>query len=104
MHRKTSPGKLPGIAFLTVVAIAVLSGAPPGAKPATAEEPPILAAQSAGPPIAVDGDLGEWNAVEGITVPLTGRGGVDSVELKAAVRGDRIYVMALWNDTTGYTG
>ncbi len=100
MHRKTSLGKLPGIAFLAVVAIAVMSGAPPGAKPATAEELPILAAQSAGPAITVDGDLGEWNAVEGITVPLTGRGGVDSVELKAAVRGDRIYVMALWDDTT----
>ena len=100
MHRKTSLGKFSGLVFLTVVGFAVLSSAPPGVKPATAEEPQILAAQSAGSAITVDGDLGEWNAVEGIIVPLTGKGGVDSVELKAAVRGDRIYIMALWDDTT----
>lgn len=100
MHRKTSPGKFPGFIPLYVIGIAILSFAPPGVKPATAGEPQILATQSAGPSITVDGDLGEWNAVDGITVPLTGNGGVDSVELKAAVRGDRIYVMALWNDTT----
>lgn len=100
MHRKPSLEKLPGIVFLTAVGIAVLSSAPPGVKPATAEESKILAAQSAGPEITVDGDLGEWNAIGGITVPLAGNGGVDSVELKAAVRGDRIYLMASWADTT----
>ncbi|MEN8196244.1 MAG: ethylbenzene dehydrogenase-related protein [Pseudomonadota bacterium] len=100
MHRKTSPGKFPGFVFLTAVGITVLSSAPPGVNTATAQEPRILSAQTAGPAITVDGDLGEWNAVEGIIVPLIGRGGVDSVELKAAVRGDKIYVMALWDDTT----
>ena len=100
MRRKTSPGKFPGFVFYTVIGIVVLSSAPYGVKPATAEEPKILAAQTAGPAITVDGDLGEWNAVEGIIVPLTGRGQVDSVELKAAIRGDRIYIMALWDDTT----
>ena len=100
MHRNTNPGKLPGFLFLTTIGIAVLLSAPTGVKPATAEESQILAAQSAGPEITVDGDLGEWNAVNGITVPLTGNGGVDSVELKAAVRGDRIYIMASWADTT----
>ena len=97
MHPKSGPAKLPGFIFLTAIGITVLSSATFGA---SAEEPQILSAQSAGPEITVDGDLGEWNAVDGITVPLTGSGGVDFVELKAAVRGDRIYVMALWNDTT----
>ena len=100
MYRKTKPGKVPGFVFLTAAGIAVLSSAPPWVKPATAKEPQILTAKSAGPEITVDGDLSEWSAIEGITVPLTGRGGVDSVTLKAAIRGDRIYVMALWDDTT----
>ena len=100
MHRRYFPGKLPGILCLSAFCITVLSSAPPGVRPATAGEPQILAAQSAGPAIAVDGDLGDWSAVEGIIVPLTGKGHVASVELKAAVRGDRIYVMARWDDTT----
>lgn len=100
MHRNINPGKLPGFFFLTTIGIAVLLSAPPGVKPASAEEPQILAAQSMGPEITVDGDLGEWNAIGGITVPLAGNGGVDSVELKAAVRGDRIYIMASWADKT----
>lgn len=31
-------------------------------------------------------------------IPLTGRGGVDSVEMRAAVRDGRIYVLAIWAD------
>ena len=100
MYRKTNPVKFPGFVFLTAAGIAVLSSAPPCVKPAMAEESQILTAQSAGPEITVDGELGEWDAVQGITVPLTGRGGVDSVTLKAAIRGDRIYIMAHWEDTT----
>jgi hypothetical protein len=65
-----------------------------------AAESQVLAVQSTGSAIEVDGDLGDWSAIEGITVPLTGKGQVDSVELKAVVRGDRIYIMALWDDTT----
>lgn len=100
MHRKTSPGKIPGFLFLTAIGIFILSSTAPGLRSAIAGEPQILSAQSAGQAITVDGDLGEWSAIEGITVPLIGSGGVDSVELKAAIRDDRIYVMALWDDTT----
>lgn len=100
MHRKTSPGKIPGFVFLTTIGISVLSFTSPGLRPAIAGETQILSAQSAGQAITVDGDLGEWSAIEGITVPLIGNGGVNSVELKAAIRDGRIYVMALWDDTT----
>jgi hypothetical protein len=50
--------------------------------------------------ITVDGDPSDWAAHPGIVVPLQGNGGVDSVELKAAVRGDRIYLLAIWRDST----
>jgi hypothetical protein len=36
--------------------------------------------------------------VAGIVVPLSGTGGADRVELRAAIRGDRIYVLAIWDD------
>lgn len=100
MHRTIRPENIPGYLFLTAFGIAILSSAPYGAKIVSAGETQVLSAQSAGPAISVDGDLGEWSAIEGITVPLTGNGGVASVEMKAAVRGDSIYVMASWDDTT----
>lgn len=100
MHRRSIRRKFSGFVLFPAFCAAVLSSAPDGASPAAAAESQRLVALSAGPAITVDGDLGEWSAIDGITVPLTGRSGVDSVELKAAVRGDRIYVMALWNDKT----
>jgi len=96
MHRRYFPEYV----CLSAFWIIALSSAPPVANSASAAESLLLPAQSAGPAIAVDGDLGEWAAIEGISVPLAGRGGVDSVELKAAVRGDRIYLMAVWDDMT----
>ena len=50
--------------------------------------------------MTVDGDPSDWAAHPGIVVTLQGNGGVDSVELKAAVRGDRIYLLAIWQDST----
>lgn len=100
MRRKSFPGSFPGSVCLSALGIFILSSASPGPGPATAAEPLILTVQSTVSAIEVDGDIGEWRAVEGITVPLTGKGQVDSVELKSVVRGDRIYIMALWDDTT----
>jgi hypothetical protein len=50
--------------------------------------------------ITLDGDAGDWRGISGITVPLEGRGGVDRVEIKAVVRGDRIYMLAVWQDSS----
>ena len=50
--------------------------------------------------ITLDGDAGDWRGISGITVPLEGRGGVDRVEIKAVVRGDMIYLLAVWDDTS----
>ncbi len=50
--------------------------------------------------MTVDGDPSDWASHRGIVVTLQGNGGVDSVELKAAVRGDRIYLLAIWEDST----
>ena len=66
--------------------------------PAHADQ--ILVAADTGNAISVDGDISDWDGIAGITVPLTGEGGVDSVELKAAIRGDTIYVLAVWEDST----
>lgn len=96
MHRRPSTGTALGFACLAAAgAIAVST-----ILPAAADTPQVLTAQPAGSPIEVDGELGEWRDIEGITVALAGRGGVDSVELKAAIRGDRIYLMASWRDNT----
>jgi hypothetical protein len=100
MHRTENPATVPGYVFLASLAIAILSSAPFGTTSAAAEEFQTLTARSAETAITVDGDLGEWSSVEGITVLLEGNGGVDSVLLKTAIRGDVIYVMATWNDAT----
>lgn len=50
--------------------------------------------------IKLDGKIDDWRGISGVTVPLTGKGGVDEVELKATVRGDTIYVLAVWKDPT----
>lgn len=65
--------------------------------PADAEQ--TLVTANTGQVIAVDGDVSDWDGIAGITVPLTGAGGVDSVELKAAIRGDTIYMLAVWEDS-----
>lgn len=50
--------------------------------------------------IILDGDSADWAGISGITVPLEGQGGVAMVELKAALRGDRIYLLAVWRDAS----
>ncbi len=51
----------------------------------------ILVAPTISHGITVDGDTADWDGITGITVPLSGNGGVDSVELKSVVHGDMIY-------------
>ena len=81
MHRRFSTRQFPGSKCFSAFCIAVLSIAMWGATPAAAAEFQTLAVQSTGAAIEVDGDLSEWGAIDGITVSLNGRGGVDSVEL-----------------------
>lgn len=60
----------------------------------------ILVAPTISHGITLDGDTADWDGIAGITVPLSGNGGVDSVELKAVVHGDMIYVLAVWEDSS----
>lgn len=61
-----------------------------------------LTAGKADTPIVLDGNIDDWSGIDGITVTLTdqgkGAGGVGSVELKAAIRGDTFYMLAVWED------
>jgi hypothetical protein len=100
MHPRTGPEKLPGFILLSTILLVILSFAGSGFTPAAADDFQVLAASPARQAITVDGDLSEWNDIQAITVPLAGNGGVDSVELKAAVAGDMIYLMATWKDAT----
>lgn len=50
--------------------------------------------------ITLDGDMADWDGIAGTTIPLSGNGGVDSVEVKAIVNGDTIYVSVVWDDPT----
>ena len=68
------------------------------AQPAAAETK--LVATKVDKPMTLDGDIGDWGGITGISVPLEGKGNVSSVELRAAVRGDTIYVLAIWQDAT----
>ena len=76
---------------------ALLAGVTP-APPARAEMQ--LSATAAAEAPRVDGDASDWSAVDGLTVPLEGKGNVASVELKAAIHGDSIYILAVWDDKT----
>ena len=75
-----------------LVGAAELAAAPP------AEQ--TLEARQVDHAIVLDGEIGDWADIAGITVPLSGTGGADRVEMKAALRGDRIYVLAVWDDPT----
>lgn len=71
------------------------------AAPATAQS--TLTAGKTDKPITLDGNADEWKDIDGVTVALTaqgeGTGNVASVELKAAIRGDMIYILAVWEDS-----
>lgn len=68
--------------------------------PVTATAQTVIEAATVSAAITIDGDVGEWAGVPGVTVRLAGDGGVDSVEIKAAVYGDTIYLLAVWSDPT----
>ncbi len=76
----------------------ILASAGGTALPAAAQTSVDAATLSA--PIQVDGDPGDWAGVPSHSIGLTGRGGVESVEMKFAIHGDTIYVLAVWADTT----
>jgi hypothetical protein len=67
---------------------------------AVANAQQVLPAPNIAEAIVVDGNIDDWSAVRGVTVPLAGQGGVNAVEMKAAVRDGRIYVLAVWADST----
>jgi hypothetical protein len=75
-----------------LVGAAEIAAAPP------AEQ--TLEARQVDHAIVLDGEIDDWANIAGITVPLSGTGGADRVELKAALRGERIYVLAVWEDPT----
>ncbi len=79
-------------AVLLTASVLFLSGVPAPAAELTASAIPAA-------PI-IDGDPAEWSGVAGTTVPLTGSGGVSEVELKSAIHGDRIFMLAVWKDAT----
>jgi hypothetical protein len=72
-----------------------LSGPAHGAPPAQ-----TLEARAIDRPIAVDGAIDDWAGLPGITVPLSGEGGADRVQLTAAIHDGRIYLLAIWDDPT----
>ena len=67
-------------------------------QPAAAETQ--LVAAKVDKPITVDGDAGDWDGIAGRVVSLEGKGNVASVELRVAVSGDTIYILAIWRDST----
>jgi hypothetical protein len=79
---------LPGV----VIAAATLAASPAFSAPQT------LTAHAIDHPISLDGQIDDWQGVAGTVVSLSGAGGADRVELRAAIRGDRIYLVAIWDD------
>lgn len=49
-------------------------------------------------------EIDDWAGLRGITVPLSGEGGADRVQLTAASRDGRIHLLAIWDDSTEYRG
>lgn len=84
---------MPSRALLLAVMIAAVGFTGPAAG-----APQTLTALLADHPIRLDGQIDDWQDVAGIVVPLSGTGGADRVELRAAIRGTRIYVLAIWDD------
>jgi Ethylbenzene dehydrogenase len=78
--------------FGVMIATATLAASPALSAPQT------LTAHAIDHPIRLDGQIDDWQSVTGTVVPLSGTGGADRAELRAAIRGDRIYVLAIWDD------
>ncbi len=94
MTKLKDSGLLQGAAVLAAVLAGIACTAP------TARAEATLQAAAAGAPMALDGIISDWDGVSGITAPLAGDGGVAAVELRTAVRGDSINVLAVWDDPT----
>jgi hypothetical protein len=86
------------ITFKNIVKSITLVAAVGFAGPAMAQQ--ILEAKTTEQSINLDGDASDWANIGGVTVPLTGRGGVESVEIKTAIRGGMIYLLAVWPDSS----
>jgi hypothetical protein len=87
---------MPTRAFLAGVMIATATVAAPPALSA----PLTLTANAIDHPIRLDGQVDDWQGVPSVVVPLSGTGGADRVELRAAIRDDRFYLLAIWDDPT----
>lgn len=48
----------------------------------------------------LDGEASEWASISETTIPLTGKGGVDSVKVKAGIFDNEIYFLVVWADKT----
>jgi Ethylbenzene dehydrogenase len=83
------------LATATLAASSTASASPP--LPAAVAAATVTA-NAIGHPIILDGEVADWEGVAGTVVPLSGHGGADSVELRAAIRDDRIYLLAIWDD------
>ncbi len=67
---------------------------------ANANAAQVLTAVTTAQEITIDGNTADWEGIAGVTVPLSGKGGVDFVEMRAAIRDGRIYVLAIWYDSS----
>jgi hypothetical protein len=72
-------------------ALAALAVSMPAGAASTAQE---LQARVVEQLITPDGEIHDWAGLPRVTVPLSGTGGADHVELAFAIRGDRIYLLA----------
>ena len=87
---------LPGILF---AAATLVAGMASSASPTTPVAPRVVA-DAIDHPIQLDGEIADWEGVTGTVVPLSGQGGADRLEMRAAIRDDRIYVLVIWDDTS----
>lgn len=88
------PANFVKFSVLTLAAVGVAALA----TPVRAEM--VLVAPTVNKAITLDGNTADWAGITGITVPLKGNGGVSSVEIKAVVHGDMIYMLAVWEDSS----
>ena len=83
--------KIPGYVLAATAAV-TLSG--------TAMAETVITAVNLAAAPAIDGSAGDWANVPSTDVPLTGKGGVDSVSVSSGINGDMIYFLVVWKDET----
>lgn len=87
-------GLLSGSLFVAAALVAAAASSASQPRPAAS----TLTANAIDHAIEVDGAIEDWAGVPGIRVALSGEGGADEVALRAAIHGDRIYMLAIWDD------